>query len=57
MSWKRVEQGSDGPLPGGFITYSLMTKVPGANLLDLQYMQLPEDERDEIKRQFIIALR
>ena len=57
VAWKRAVQGPDGPLPGGYLTYTVMTKMSGQNLLDLQYWAIPAEEREEIVREFSKALR
>ena len=57
VAWKRAVQGPDGLLPGGYLTYTVMTKMSGQNLLDLQYWTLPAEERVEIVREFLSALR
>lgn len=50
-------QGNDGPLPGGYITYTVMTKVPGDSLLSLGFWTLDVNEREEIVQAFLSALR
>jgi hypothetical protein len=46
-------------LPGGYITYTVMTALPGSTLFSLNYwgLEMKDDERDVIKREFLIALR
>ena len=56
ISYKRGEQGTDGMLPGGYITYTVMTKMPGESLLN-RYWMLPTDERESIVQEFLPALR
>lgn len=56
VAWKRAVQGPNGLLPGGYLTYTVMTKMAGKNLLDLQYWAIPAEEREEIVREFSTAL-
>jgi hypothetical protein len=46
-------------LLGGYITYTVMTALPGATLYSLNYwgMGMSQEERDVIKREFLVALR
>ena len=47
-----------GRVPGGYITYTVMTKMPGQTLYPgLGYWNLEPNERDEITRYFLPALR
>jgi len=57
LGFNHVIQGNNCPLPGGYITYTLMNKVPGDSLYDLQYWTLPEMEREAITQEFLNALR
>jgi len=57
LGFKRAVQSNDCPLPGGYITYTLMNKVDGDSLFDLHYWALPEDERQDIIQHFLEALR
>lgn len=57
MAFKQEEQGPNGLLPGGYISYTILTKLPGRNLYDLQYWSLPSTERDLIMDEFWRALQ
>jgi hypothetical protein len=52
VALKQEAQSPDGLLPGGYITYTVMTKLPGQNLLDLQYWSITSKERDLIMDKF-----
>ena len=55
--YKRTPQGSNGPLPGGYLTFTVMTKMPGDSLHNLYFWGMGEEEREDIKRRFLVALR
>jgi hypothetical protein len=57
VGFNQAVQGDNCPLPGGYITYTVMNKVPGDTLYDLQYWTLPEAEREDITKEFLIVLR
>lgn len=57
LGFKQAVQASNGPLPGGYITYTLMTKVPGETLFDLHFWALPTEERQDITQNFLNVLR
>ena len=44
-------------LPGGYISCTIMTTLPGKSLFDLGYWSLEEDDRVEIREGFLEALR
>ena len=49
-------QGPEGLLPGGYISCTVMTTLPGKSLFDLGYWSLEEDDRAEIQERFLEAL-
>jgi len=49
-------QGDDGPMPGGYITYTVMTRIPGQAVLALSYWSMPFEEREQIQQKFLEAL-
>lgn len=57
LGFKRAVQGNNCPLPGGYLTYTLMNKVPGESLFQLHYWILPEEEQQDITERFLEALR
>ncbi|KAK7894109.1 hypothetical protein LTR67_006811 [Exophiala xenobiotica] len=57
VNYKQAVQGSSGPLPGGYMTFTVMTKMPGDSLHNLYFWGMAEDEREEIVQKFLVALR
>lgn len=57
VAFKQAQQGSNGPLPGGYITYEVMTLMPGKSLLDLGFWGLGLQQQEEIRRAFLTALK
>lgn len=57
MSWKKATQGPDGIHPGGYIIYTVMTRVPGESLWDLGYWSMESSQRAEIQQIFLKKLR
>ncbi|KEF59085.1 uncharacterized protein A1O9_03929 [Exophiala aquamarina CBS 119918] len=57
VHYKQATQGPDGPLPGGYLTFTVMTKMPGDSLHNLYYWGMPADEREVIVKEFLVALR
>jgi len=57
VNYKRSAQGSSGPLPGGYLTFMVMTKMPGDSLYNLNFWGMPTEEREEIVQKFLAALR
>lgn len=51
-----LQQDSDGLLPGGYINFTVMTRVPGVSLFELGYWSLEASERKKIQEQFLEAL-
>lgn len=49
-------QGSDDPMPGGYINFTVMTRVPGKSLFELGYWSLEAGERKQIQDAFLGAL-
>ncbi|RMY42220.1 hypothetical protein D0864_16139 [Hortaea werneckii] len=50
-------QGPQGPFPNGYISYSVMTKMPGQDLMALKFWSLEEEEREERRRAFLQVLK
>lgn len=44
-------------LPGGYLTFTVMTRLPGNTAYNLRYWDLNAEEREEIKEGFLPALR
>ena len=57
VAWQKYSQGSDGPLPGGYISCMLMTIVPGENLLDLGFWSMTFEQQQEIRDTFLVVLK
>jgi len=57
VEYKHAIQGADGPLPGGYLTFTVMTKMPGDSLHNLYYWGMSSEEREEITSEFLRALR
>ncbi|HEX3640455.1 MAG TPA: hypothetical protein VHV10_04130 [Ktedonobacteraceae bacterium] len=57
VAWKTAVQESDGPMPGGYMTYIVMTLMPGRHLMDLKFWSMTDEERDEIRKAFIPVLK
>jgi hypothetical protein len=51
-----LRQNPQGLLPGGYITCTIMTTLPGKSLFDLGYWSLDEDDRVAIQGRFLEAL-
>ncbi|KAK4947921.1 hypothetical protein LTR10_013429 [Elasticomyces elasticus] len=56
VAFKTGVQGANGPRPGGYITYTVMTQMPGDSLHNLYYWGMSEEERQEIIQEFLVAL-
>ena len=57
VHYKQAIQGANGPLPGGYLTFTVMTKMPGDSLHNLYYWGMPANEREVIVKEFLVALR
>ncbi|CAK4034618.1 Hypothetical predicted protein [Lecanosticta acicola] len=57
IGWKTAVQGDDGPMPGGYIVYIVMTLMPGKDLLALKFWSMTEAERREIRDAFLVAIK
>ena len=57
IAWKTVIQDANGPMPGGYIAYVVMTLMPGQDLMALKFWSLPEPRREDIRRAFLVALK
>lgn len=57
IAFQTFPQGENGLLPGGYISYTVMSKLPGKSLFDLGYWSLSFEERAEIQEHFLEALR
>ncbi|KIW91979.1 uncharacterized protein Z519_06961 [Cladophialophora bantiana CBS 173.52] len=57
VNFKKAVQPAQGPLPGGYLTFLVMTKMPGDSLFNMYYWGMPTEERDEITQKFLVALK
>lgn len=57
IAFESFPQGPGSPLPGGYVSYTAMSKVAGKSLFDLGFWSLDEAEREEIRGGFLEALR
>lgn len=57
VDFKQAVQPTEGPLPGGYITFLVMSKLPGDSLYNLNYWGKSKEERNEITQKFLIALK
>lgn len=57
VHYKQTVQGSNAPLPGGYLNFTVMTKMPGDSLHNLYYWGMPTEEREIIIKEFLVALR
>ena len=57
VAWKRDVQGPEGLLPGGYLNYLVMTKMPGKALFDIRYVDFSKEKKDEISQIFLQALK
>lgn len=57
VGWKKVVQGENGPMPGGYIAYVVMTLMPGQHLMDLKFWSLNDQQKDEIREAFIPVIK
>lgn len=57
VGFKQSVQGEDGPLPGGYISYTVMNKLPGDTLFNIGFWGRSEGERAEITQKFLEILR
>ncbi|KAK5123906.1 hypothetical protein LTR85_002102 [Meristemomyces frigidus] len=54
---KCTPQGPDGPFPGGYISYTVMTKMPGLDLMASKFWSLADEEKDERREAFLLVLK
>ncbi|KAI7533232.1 hypothetical protein KC331_g13169 [Hortaea werneckii] len=57
IAHKCEAQGPQGPFPNGYISYSIMTKMPGQDLMALKFWSLEDEEREERRRAFLQVLK
>ena len=58
ITFKTETQGPEGKVPGGYVTFTVMSMMPGLTLYpELKYWNLMNEERDDIVRGFLGALK
>jgi hypothetical protein len=56
VAFETLRQSPEGLLPEGYISCTIMTKLPGKSLFDLGYWSLEPEDREKIQQRFIEAL-
>lgn len=56
VAFDSQRQHPDGLLPGGYISFTVMSTISGKSLFDLGYWSLEADDRAEIQERFLEAL-
>ncbi|KAI7277799.1 hypothetical protein KC345_g6400 [Hortaea werneckii] len=57
LAHKCEKQDTQGPFPNGYISYSIMTKMPGQDLMTSKFWSLEEAEREERRQAFLQVLK
>ncbi|KAK3704321.1 hypothetical protein LTR37_013874 [Vermiconidia calcicola] len=57
VTWKKTTQPTNGVHPGGYLVYTVMTRVPGQSLWDLGYWSTADSLRSQIQQSFLAKLR
>jgi hypothetical protein len=56
VAFETLRQSPEGLLPDGYISCTIMTKLPGKSLFDLGYWSLGPEDREKIQQRFLEAL-
>lgn len=56
VAFKSVPQDKRGPLPGGYISFTIMTKMPGMPLFG-SYWNMPTSDREQVIQHSVQALQ
>jgi hypothetical protein len=56
VAFETLRQSPEGLLPEGYISCTIMSKLPGKSLFDLGYWSLGPEDREKIQQQFLEAL-
>ncbi|KAK3066321.1 hypothetical protein LTR53_017377, partial [Teratosphaeriaceae sp. CCFEE 6253] len=54
---KCVPQNKHGPWPGGYISYTVMTRMPGQDLMAAKFWSLDDGTKEEIRQAFLTVLK
>lgn len=57
VALETLRQADDGPMSGGYISFTIMTMMPGTDLLVYKYWSIGVQERLLIREQFLVALK
>ncbi|KAK0261673.1 hypothetical protein LTR01_001067 [Friedmanniomyces endolithicus] len=57
VATKCSRQGSNGPFPGGYVSYIVMTVMPGRDLMASMFWSLDDVVKEEIRDAFVILLK
>jgi hypothetical protein len=56
VAFETSRQSPEGLLPDGYISCTIMTRLPGKSLFDLGYWSLELEDREKIQQRFLEAL-
>jgi len=57
VATKCSRQGPDGPFPRGYISYIVMTTMPGRDLMASMFWSLDDLVKEDIRDAFVILLK
>jgi hypothetical protein len=57
VAWKSALQGSNGPMPGGYISYTVMTLMPGENAMDAKFWSMGAEQQEKIRDAFVDVIK
>ncbi|KAF2210315.1 hypothetical protein CERZMDRAFT_121797 [Cercospora zeae-maydis SCOH1-5] len=52
LATKLDTQNEKGPMPGGYISYTVMTLMPGKDLMEAKFWSMPEAQQNQIRDAF-----
>lgn len=52
VATKLITQDEKGPMPGGYISYTVMTLMPGKDLMEAKFWSMPEEQQNRIRDAF-----
>ncbi|KAK5739422.1 hypothetical protein LTR17_005327 [Elasticomyces elasticus] len=50
-------QGPHGPFPGGYISYTIMTRMPGQDLMACKFWSMEDAVKEEVRQAFVALLK
>ncbi|KAK4897550.1 hypothetical protein LTR27_004694 [Elasticomyces elasticus] len=50
-------QGPHGPFPGGYISFTIMTRMPGQDLMAYKFWSMEDAVKEEIRQAFVALLK